>query len=68
MATATARWAAAQRDMTTTMETGDDNDDDDGATTTMMMLTIRRWRRRKGKGNNEGRHCGRHKKEGRDKK
>jgi len=38
MATATARWTAAQKDtMMTTMATGDDNDDDDddGATTTM---------------------------------
>ncbi len=51
MATATARWTAAQRDtMTTAMATGDDNDgdddddDDDGATmtTTTMMATARR--------------------------
>ena len=50
MATATARWAAAQWDMTTmTMETGDDDDDDDdGGTTTTMTPTIRRWRRREG--------------------
>jgi hypothetical protein len=42
MATATARWAAARRDMTTMgMATGDDDDDDDddGATTTTTTTT-----------------------------
>jgi hypothetical protein len=42
MATATARWAAARRDMATMgMATGndDDDDDDDGATTTTTMTT-----------------------------